>query len=68
MVYQVLFIQIRQFFLHGRYVGAQQLLEIIEQHETPKKPGLVFIAGFEKAVDKVRLDFKYKCLVFFQFR
>jgi hypothetical protein len=32
------------------------------------KPGMVFIAEFEKAFDKVRLDFIYKCLDFFQFR
>ena len=46
-------------FLHGRYIGdnIRQLLEIIEHHETSKKQGLVFIADFEKAFDKVRLEF-----------
>jgi hypothetical protein len=51
-------------FLHGRYIGdnIQQLLEMIEHHETYKKPGMVFIvdlfiAAFEKTFDKVRLDF-----------
>ena len=48
-------------FLHGRYIGDNiwQLLEIIEHHETSKKPGLVFIADFEKAFNKVRLDFTW---------
>jgi hypothetical protein len=57
-------------FLHGRYIGdnIRQLLEIIEHHETYKKPGMVFIAHFEKAFDKVRLDFIYKCLDVFQFQ
>ena len=51
-------------FLHGRYIGdnMRQILEIIEHRETSKKPGLVFIADFEKAFDKVRLDF-----IFFNF-
>ena len=58
------------YILHGRYIGDNigQLLEIIEHHETSKKPGLVFIADFEKAFEKVRLDFIYKCLFFFPFR
>ena len=43
-----------------------ELREIID-HETSKKPGLVFIADFEKLFDKVRLDFIYKCQDFFNF-
>ncbi|KAJ8289842.1 hypothetical protein GJAV_G00005950 [Gymnothorax javanicus] len=56
-------------FLHGRYIGEniRQLLEIMEYYDKTKKPGLVFIADFEKAFDKVRLDFIYKCLDFFNF-
>ena len=54
-------------FLHGRYIGdnSLQLLGKIEHHETSKKPGLIFIADFEKFFDKVRLDFIYKCPDFF---
>nr|QCF47515.1 hypothetical protein [Erythrocytic necrosis virus] len=51
-----MFILIRQFFfLHGRYIGdnIRQLLDIIEHHETYKKPEMVFIVDFEKAFDKV---------------
>ena len=44
-------------------IKIRQLLEIIEHHET-YKPGMVFIADFEKAFEKVRLDFIYKCLDF----
>nr|QCF47491.1 RNA-dependent DNA polymerase [Erythrocytic necrosis virus]QCF47492.1 RNA-dependent DNA polymerase [Erythrocytic necrosis virus] len=56
-------------FLHGRYIGdnIQQLLEIIEHHETCKKPGMVFIAEFEKVFLFIN-DFISKCLDFFQFR
>ena len=52
-----------------RYIGdnIRQLLEIIEQHKTSKKPGLIFIADFEKFFDKVRLDFIYKCMDFYNF-
>ena len=31
------------------------------------KPGLVFIADFEKAFDKVLLEFIYTCLEYFNF-
>ena len=56
-------------FLHGQYIGdnIRQLLEIIEHHERNKKPGMVIIADFEKAFDKLRVDFIYKCLDFFNF-
>ena len=55
-------------FLHGRYIGdnIRQLLETIEHYETSKIPGLVFVADFEKAFDKVRLEFIYKCLDYFK--
>ena len=46
------------FFLHGRYFGdnIRQVLETTEHNEKSGKPGLVFIADFEKAFDKVRLE------------
>ena len=45
-------------FLHGRYIGdnIRQVLETIEYYEISGKPGLVFIADFEKAFDKVSLE------------
>ena len=56
-------------FLHGRYIGdnIRQVLETIEYYEISGTPGLVFIADFEKAFDKVRLEFIYKCLEYFNF-
>ena len=56
-------------FLHGRYIGdnIRQVLETIEHFEKSGKPGLLFIADFEKAFDKVRLGFIYKCLEHFNF-
>jgi hypothetical protein len=57
-------------FLHGRYIGVniRQVLETIEHHDKSVKPGLLFIADFEKAFDEVQLEFIYKCLEFFNFR
>ena len=54
-------------FLKGRYIGdnIRQILEVIEYYETSKKAGLIFVADFEKAFDKVRLNFIYKSLLFF---
>ena len=39
----------------GRYIGdnIRQILEVIEYYETSKKAGLIFVADFEKAFDKV---------------
>ena len=65
--YQILFILIRQVFYLDDTLDIRQLLGIIEHHETYKKPGIVFIADFEKAFDKVRLDFIFKCLDSFSF-
>ena len=55
--------------LHGRYIGdnIRQVLETIEYYEISGTPGLVFIADFEKAFDKVRLEFIYKCLKYLNF-
>jgi hypothetical protein len=46
-------------FLHGRYMGdnIRQVLETIEYYEISGKPGLVFIADFDEAFDKVGLEF-----------
>ena len=54
-------------FLHGQYIGdnIRQVLETIKHYEKSGKPGLVFIADFEKPFDKVRLEFIYKCLEYF---
>ena len=35
----------------------RQVLETIEYYEISGTPGLVFIADFEKAFDKVRMEF-----------
>ena len=44
-------------FLHGWYIGdnVRQVLETIEHYEKSGKPGPVFMADFEKVLDKVRL-------------
>ena len=49
-------------FLNGRYLedNITQVLETTENCEKSVKPGLVFISDFEKAFDKVRLEFIYK--------
>ena len=51
-------------FLHGRYIGdnIRQVLETIEHYEISRTPALVFMADFEKAFDKVWLEFIYTCL------
>ena len=56
-------------FLTGRYIGdnIRQLLEFMEHYNTINEPGLIFIADFEKAFDKLRHDFVFKCLSFFNF-
>ena len=56
-------------FLHGRYIGdnIRQVPETIEYYEISGTLGLVFIADFEKAFNKVRLEFIYKCLEYFKF-
>ena len=48
-------------------IRIRQVLETIEHYEKSGKPGLVFKAGFEKAIDKVRLEFIYKCLEYSNF-
>ena len=55
--------------LHGRHIGdnIRQVLETIEHYEQSGKPGLVFIADFEKPSDKTRLEFIYKWLEYFNF-
>ena len=66
---QILFILIRQFFLHGQNIGdnLKQVMETIEYYKISRTPGLVFIADFEKAFDKVQLEFIFKCLDYFHF-
>jgi hypothetical protein len=56
-------------FLHGEYIGdnIRQVLETIEYYEKSGKQGLLFIADFEKAFDKIQLEFIYKCLEHFNF-
>ena len=53
-------------FIEGRFIGdsMRHLLEIIELHEKGKKPGLIFVADFEKAFDTVKWEYIYKCLEF----
>lgn len=55
--------------MQGRNIAnnTRQLLEIIEHYDRVKKPGLIFIAYFEKAFDKLRWDFIYKCMELFNF-
>ena len=57
-------------FIHGRFIAdnIRRLIEIIEKYEREDLPGLVFIADFEKAFDKVRWDLIFKSLDFLQFR
>ena len=45
----------------------RQVLETIEHDAKSGKPGLVFIADFEKAFDKARLEFIYECLEYLHF-
>ena len=40
---------------------------MIDNHEEVGKPGLLFIADFEKAFDTVKWDFIQKSLQFFNF-
>ena len=56
-------------FLHGRYIGdnIRQVLETIEHYEQSVNQGQIFTADFEKAFDKVRLQFIYKSLEYFNF-
>lgn len=56
-------------FIKGRFIGdnIRHLLDTIECYDQEKKPGLLFIADFEKAFDKVRWDFIQKTLCFFNF-
>lgn len=56
-------------FIEGRNIAnnIRQMLEIIEHYNKVSKPGLICIADFEKAFDKLRWDFIYKCLDFFNF-
>ena len=51
MYIQILFMLIC--FLHGKYIGGNKTVG------KPGKPGLAFIVDFEKAFDKVRLEFLY---------
>jgi hypothetical protein len=55
------------FFLHLQYIGdnIRQVLKTLEHYEKSGKPGLVFIADFEKVFDKIQLEFLYKCLDYF---
>ena len=45
----------------------RQILEIIDHYDKAKKPGLLFIADFEKAFDKIYWEFVYKCLNYFNY-
>ena len=53
----------QMWFLKGRYIGDRQLQEIIENYENAGKPGIIFIADFEKAFETVHLESVQKCLV-----
>ena len=52
-------------FIHRRYIGGniRQVPETIEHYEISGNPGLVLIADFEKAFDKVRLEFIFHACV-----
>ncbi len=46
-------------FIEGRFIGdsIRHLLEIIELFEKGEKPGLIFVADFEKAFDTVKWEY-----------
>lgn len=58
-------------FLQCRSISdsIRQIIEIIEYYDSTKTSAFIFFffAAFEKAFDKVRLDFIYKCLEYFNF-
>jgi len=56
-------------FLQNRFIGENicQITEIIQLYEKEKLPGMIFIADFEKAFDKLRWDFMFRALQFFGF-
>ena len=51
-------------FIAGRYIGdnIRHVLEIIEYYEKECREGLLFVADFEKAFDKIRWDYIRECL------
>lgn len=56
-------------FIKGRFIGdnLRQILDTIHFYENHQEPGLLFIADFEKAFDKVQWKFIKQCLSFFNF-
>lgn len=56
-------------FIKGRFIGdnLRQILDTIHFYENHQEPGLLFIADFEKAFDKIQWKFIKQCLSFFNF-
>ena len=56
-------------FLPGRYIGEniRLVLDMIDFTNTTNLPGLIFLADFEKAFDKLEWDFLFQTLHFFGF-
>ena len=56
-------------FLPGRYIGEniRLVLDMLEYTNTTNTPGLMFLADFEKAFDKLEWDFLFHTLKFFGF-
>ena len=57
------------FIIPGRYIGEniRLVLDMIDFTNTTNLPGLIFLADFEKAFDKLEWDFLFQTLHFFGF-